>query len=513
MSDELPALPEGWAWTRIGDIVQPVPQFNPAATPQAIYRYVDVSSISNRSFQIEAPKIVVGAEAPTRARQAIRPGDVLVSTVRPYLRNVALVRNEDEGNVGSTAFCVLRSNDSADPGYLFRWTLTDAFFEGLVPKQRGISYPAVRDTDVLAQEVPLAPLAEQRRIVVKIDALFEQSRTTRQALGRILPLLKKFRHSVLAAAFRGDLTHDWREQNPDVEPASVLLQHIRAERERRWERDRQSKGKEAPKPPRLSDACSLPTGWTFTTLEPLLFQNRGGIKTGPFGSLLKKHEHQTKGVPVLGIENIRRMQFVPGSKIHIGPKKAHELAAYDARAGDVLISRSGTVGEACVVPQGIGETRISTNLMRVRLAAEGMLPEFFSMLFGSTTVSNQISALCGGSTRDFLNARILRSLVFPLPPLAEQKEILLRVQQAFQFADTVERAIEAVRRRGDKIEQSILARAFRGELVPQDLNDEPASVLLKRIGTARGMASASKRPRSDGLGKRKHHASKRMARG
>ncbi len=353
--------------------------------------------------------------------------------------------------------------------------------------------PSLKLSRVAQVEVPLAPLPEQRRIVAKIEALFEQSRTARQALDRIPPLLTKFRQAVLAAAFRGDLTRDWRAQNPEIEPASTLLKRIRVERERRWERDHQSKGKEAPKPPQLSDACSLPTGWTFTTLEPLLFQNRGGIKTGPFGSLLKKHEHQTKGVPVLGIENIRRMQFVPGSKIHIGPKKAHELVAYDARAGDVLISRSGTVGEACVVPQGIGETRISTNLMRVRLAAEGMLPEFFSMLFGSTTVSNQISALCGGSTRDFLNARILRSLVFPLPPLAEQKEILLRVQQAFQFADTVERAIKAVRQRANTIEQSILARAFRGELVSQDLNDEPACTLLDRVRTQPSIRASTTR--------------------
>ena len=87
----------------------------------------------------------------------------------------------------------------------------------------------------------IAPLSEQRRIVAKIETLQERSRKARAALEAIPPLLEQFRQSVLAAAFRGDLTADWRAQHPDVEPASVLLDRIRAERRRRWEEAELSK--------------------------------------------------------------------------------------------------------------------------------------------------------------------------------------------------------------------------------------------------------------------------------
>jgi type I restriction enzyme, S subunit len=149
------------------------------------------------------------------------------------------------------------------------------------------------------------------------------------------------------------------------------------------------------------------------------------MKTGPFGSSLKKQDHQPTGIPVLGIENIGKMRFIEGSKIHITQDKARELAEFDARPGDVLISRSGTVGEVCVVPDGVGEARISTNTMRVSLADNGLLPTYFCFLVGGCPfVLEQIARLCGGSTRDFLNQSILLSLVLPIPSVTEQCEIV-----------------------------------------------------------------------------------------
>ncbi len=191
------------------------------------------------------------------------------------------------------------------------------------------------------------------------------------------------------------------------------------------------------------------------------------MKTGPFGSALKKQEHLAEGVPVLGIENIGKARFIQGSKIHISREKAEQLSEYDAQPNDILISRSGTVGEACTVPDDIGEARISTNVIRVSLAANGMLPQFFCFLFnGSPFVLNQVSELCKGTTRPFLNQTILSSVVFPLPSLAEQRRNVAKVETLFAQADAVERAVEVARRRADakRVDQAILARAFRGEL-------------------------------------------------
>ena len=189
-----------------------------------------------------------------------------------------------------------------------------------------------------------------------------------------------------------------------------------------------------------------------------------------------------------------------GSKIFVTPQKAHELSSYDVQEGDILISRSGTVGEACVLPEGVGDARLSTNLMRIALANEFVSPQYFCLLFnGSPTVLDQVSELCSGSTRDFLNGKILRSIVFPLPPLAEQRRIVAEVERRLSVIQQAESAVEANLTRAERLRQSILKRAFSGKLVPQDPNDEPASALLERIRAereaAQAAANSSRKPR------------------
>lgn len=490
MNDQRYVLPEGWLWAKIEDTVQPVGQFNPAATPQATYRYVDVSSISNRFFKIEVPKIVTGAEAPTRARQAILPCDVLFSTVRPYLRNVAMLRNEDEGNVGSTAFCVLRSNGCVDPGYLFRWTLTKEFFEGLLPKQRGISYPAVRDGDVLEQLIPLAPLPEQRRIVAKIEALFEQSRTARQALDRIPPLLKKFRQSVLAAAFRGDLTRDWREQHSDVEPASALLERTRADLRAKG-RDLRKARHEEPKRVDTHGLPDLPEGWTWARFGEVVSSMKNGI--------YKPANVYGDGVPCLRMYNIEGGKIV-WKEIKLMRLGAAEIDEYRLLPGDILLNRVNSrelVGKAAVIPKGLGDLVFESKNIRVCVRSGLIEPHYLSYYLLTDQCRRQIEL---GSKQTVGMATVsqsdIASWLFPFAPPAEQRCIVTRIDALLAQADTIEAGVAAVRRRAEKLEQSILARAFRGELVPQDPNDEPASTLLDRIRAERdkGVTAKTKMP-------------------
>ena len=302
-------------------------------------------------------------------------------------------------------------------------------------------------------------------------------------------------------------TAAWREQNPDVQPATELLQRIRTERRERWEAEQlakyEAKGKKPPKnwqdkykepkPVDESELPKLPEGWCYTKIDSLLSHSRPGIKTGPFGSLLKKHEHQPTGVSVVGIENIGKMEFVVGSKIHITDQKAEDLCAYDVQPGDLLISRSGTVGEVCIAPEEIGTARFSTNIIRVVLQPGGMLPDFMGFLFdGSQLVKRQIAEQCAGSTRDFLNKAILESLVFPLPPIAEQRAILKVIYEATGTLGGVDTEVASMESSLIGLDQSILSKAFRGELVPQDPRDEPASELLARIRTAREAANPKK---------------------
>jgi type I restriction enzyme S subunit len=412
------------------------------------------------------------------------------------------VRKQTDGDVGSTAFCVLRSNGSVEPGYLFRWTLTKEFSEGLVPKQRGISYPAVRDTDVLAEAIPLAPLAEQQRIVAKIEALFEQSRTARQAVERIPSLLKKFRQAVLAAAFRGDLTRDWREQHPDIELASGLLKRVPAKGTHR----RKAGVGEIGAADR-SDLWDLPHSWIWANLGQIL-------DLAQYGTSVKASASIRGGIPILRMGNIQdgRLDFRDLKYIDT---QYEDMAKYTLQRGDVLINRTNSpelVGKAALFDHE-GTHLFASYLIRLRPYPDMASSAFMNFVINShigrrhvQEVKHQVAGQANINTSD------IRSMPIPLPPLEEQKEVATRIEGLFARTDAIQASVEAARQQADKLEQSILARSFRGELVPQDPNDEPASTLLDRIRASHAGDNAGKWTRNNGPRKRKHGAARRMAR-
>lgn len=362
---------------------------------------------------------------------------------------------------------ICRPVELIDARYLFRFLMSEEGKQRILNNFQGSAQGGINLSFAPNTEIPLAPLNEQRRIVAKLDELLSKVDACKARLDKIPAILKRFRQSVLAAACSGRLTADWREQNWEAKSVRELLP------------------KDSIKP-KTNELAEIPEKWCYSYITPFLSTTRRGMKTGPFGSMLKKQEHQPNGIPVLGIENIASMRFVLGSKIHISLSKAKELSEYSAEPGDILISRSGTVGEVCVVPEGLGEARISTNVLRVSLASIAIHPFFFCILFnGSPVVIDQISELCKGSTREFLNQRILSSIIFPIPPLLEQQEIVRQVEMLFKIADQIEKRYQKARVNVNKLTQSILAKAFRGELAPQDPNDEPATKLLERIRTER----------------------------
>ena len=153
-----PDLPKGWEWTTLGDVCLPVDKVKPQETPAESFTYLDIASIDNTIWRVVSPKVYVGKDAPSRARQRVRGGDILFSTVRTYLKNVAMVPPQYDDQVASTGFCVLHPADKIDSKFIFYYVLSDEFIANLNPLQRGTSYPAVRDSDIFAQELQLPPL-------------------------------------------------------------------------------------------------------------------------------------------------------------------------------------------------------------------------------------------------------------------------------------------------------------------------------------------------------------------
>lgn len=223
-TEGLQELPEGWVWRRLTEIIEDVKHYNPSQNPQKPFRYVDISSIDNQI--IVDHKTYLGVDAPSRARKPIRTGDVLFSTVRTNLRNVAVVPPELDEEICSTGFCVIRCiRERAEPEYVFYYMLTDHFTNTISSMGRGGHYPAVREKDVLAQLIPLPSLTEQRRIVARCKDLFSYVGQTETTVEMTRASGNMLEQAILAKAFKGELV----PQDPNDEPTSVLMEKIRTE--------------------------------------------------------------------------------------------------------------------------------------------------------------------------------------------------------------------------------------------------------------------------------------------
>ena len=192
-----------------------------------MFTYIDINSVDNSSFTIKNFKKIKAKNAPSRARKIIQKGDVIYSSVRPYLKNIAIVPEMDNP-IASTGFCIIKASENLINKYIFYYFQSDIFLDTVKPFQKGASYPAINNNIFNNLPFPLPPLKEQDRIVQKIEFCFEKAEFIEKKLGETENLIENYRKSLLAKAFRGELV----PQDPDDEPASVLLDKIRKEREK-----------------------------------------------------------------------------------------------------------------------------------------------------------------------------------------------------------------------------------------------------------------------------------------
>jgi type I restriction enzyme S subunit len=199
---EIGPIPAHWQVVRLGEVVEKTKQIDPRKKPEWFFKYVDVSSVDNELLRITSYQNFAGKEAPSRARKQIDAGDVLFATVRPYLKRIAIVPPELDGHICSTAFCVLRAKNEIDACYLFFAVAHEPFVQRVAEHQRGSSYPAVTDQDVLREVIPLPPLDEQRAIAETlraVDRKIEAEQARRQALEA---LFKSLLHDLMTARRR-----------------------------------------------------------------------------------------------------------------------------------------------------------------------------------------------------------------------------------------------------------------------------------------------------------------------
>ncbi|MCK4362136.1 MAG: restriction endonuclease subunit S [Dehalococcoidia bacterium] len=476
-------LPEGWIWTNLGEIVQTTENVSPKAAPDLEFTYIDISSIAD--YSILSPKKYLGRDAPSRARQVVRSGDVLFSTVRTYLKHISMVGDTRDGDIASTGFCVIRPWRFIDARFVFYLMQTELFLNPLTQIQRGTNYPAVRNSDVFVQTLPLAPLPEQHRIVAKIEELFTRLDAGVQSLNRIKLQLKQYRQAVLKHAFEGNLTEDWREAHKgQMEPTSVLLERIREERER----SAGGKHKEIPSID-TSELPELPKGWEWVTLG---FWSKEIYRYPTFYGM----QHFSQGVPVIRGEHIN----LDGTISHnwhnywyVDDRISQSFPRTIVEYGDLIMSVRGSVGKMGFVDEQLCGAQVSPNCLRISPFKDLCASKFVLYFLKSALGHELITRLISATTIQTIKSSLIANINIPLPPLLEQHRIVEEIERCVSITEEIERVVEQSLKQGERLRQSILKRAFEGKLVHQDPTDEPAEKLLERIKAERASREDGKK--------------------
>lgn len=357
-----------------------------------------------------------------------------------------------------------------------------------------------------AIELPLAPLKAQRRIVEEIEEQFTQLDAGVAALKRVEANLRRYKAAVLKAAVEGRLTEKWRAEHPDVEPASDARQRIISagpSRKHRRAGRLWGSGSVAPLPRSITDR--IPDTWEWVRVEQLGPDPQEVVQVGPMS--MRSRDFGDAGVPVLNVGCVQWGRFDDSKLDFLSPDIAARFGRYQLKTGDLVFTRSGTVGRCAVISEERDSWLMTFHLLRVRPDPRICLSSYLQIVFqGSEPIRWQIADAAIGTTRAGFNTGLLAKLSVPLPPLAEQMAIVSEVASRTSVFADIESSLERGRLRASRLRQSILKRAFEGKLVPQDPTDEPASVLLDRIRADRAAAEprrTSRKPHGKGVPRRK----------
>lgn len=492
-------FPQGWAGVTLSKLSQPSrPRRNPR-------KYARLPFVGLEQVESQTRRLLGTLPSSQMKSTAFhfQAGDVLYGRLRPYLNKVLCA--EFEG-LCSSEFIVIPPNDSFDPKYLAFYLSTDQFVTFANQLNQG-DRPRVNFDQIGEREIPLPPITEQHRIVSKIVKLMGHVDACQQRLAKIPTLLKRFRQSVLAAACSGRLTADWREEHSSLESVEALFTKIKNERQRRYENDsRRAKaaGRRKPKHPDsneqsrniVSDLPDIPDTWEYFRMEELCHQVTDGTHKTP--------KYQTSGVPFLSVKNVRPF-LVRDTDIKFISEEEHRSmnSRCNPEKGDILYTKIGATFGYAAVNELDHPFSIFVSLALLKPATPFFSSAFAELVMNSEVVFNQARERVSGIGTPDLHLVEIRDFRVPLPPQAEQQEIVRRVESLFALADRIEAHFASGRKRVDALTQAILAKAFRGELVPTEFelakaegrSFESAEELLARIRSASGPNGNGSKPR------------------
>lgn len=440
-------LPDGWEWRELAQVVEiGSEQVNPFRFPDDLFNYLALENIEQGSGKVIDFTPTLGKNIKSN-KFKFTSKHVLYGKLRPYLRKA--FAPEFEGVSATDLLPLLPDENNLDRKYLVWWLLSPQILDYVVGKQTGVKMPRLRSNDLAQMPIPLPPLPEQQRIVAKIESLFEQSRAARAALTRVPALMSQFRRAVLASAFRGELV----EPDPNDEPAASLLERIRDTRE-------QSGYKKTIEPIDTSDLPELPEGWEWVKIEQIGDVSGGLTKNSKRSALSEK-------LPYLRVANVYFNRLELSDVQDIGIQES-ELERTLLKKGDLLVVEGNgsieQIGRVAVWDGSIEPCVHQNHVIKIRFSPTDISRYILFWLL-STEGRDQIMKVTSSTSGLYtLSLSKVSQLLVPLAPLALQSRIVAKIEALFAQADIIEQAASVSLRRAEQVDQSILARAFRGEL-------------------------------------------------
>lgn len=443
-------LPEGWCETTVGSVSQDISYgFTTSAslTPNGP-KFLRITDIQNGTVDWKAVPFCK-VRPSDASRFFLEAGDIVFARTGATTGKSFLIRTTPAA-VFASYLIRLRPSECILPELMAYFFQSASYWRQITENLSGSAQPNCNAAKLSSLTLPVAPLNEQRRIVAKLEKLLSRVDAAQARLTTIPRILKRFRQSVLAAACSGKLTADWREQN---------------------------KGTEEYKSVTVEDIADYAGGFAYKS-----------------PTFMKSGENQ-----VIRIGNVRPFSLkLEASPVFVPTETACATKRFQLVPGDIVISMTGTkykrdYGYAAIVPTGETNLFLNQRVSRLR-CGEKVLPLF--MLYWLQTDIFRDSFFegeTGNVNQGNIGADGIRQAPIDLPSLPEQYEIVRRVDALFKTADALEARYRKAKAHVDKLTQSILAKAFRGELVPQDPNDEPASVLLDRIRQSKDGSSVKKK--------------------
>lgn len=420
-------LPKGWTLAQLGRVVQLKTGPFGSALHQSDYVLGGTPLINPTHIRggrlIPDPSVSAGPEKTAELKEfRLMTGDVVMGR-RGEMGRCAVVPQSAEGWLCGTGSVIVRPTHAVSPTFLQRFLSAPSTVSALVGDSVGSTMVNLNQKILLGLSVALPPVSEQRRIADKLDTVLTRVDAVSARLARVAPLLKRFRQSVLESKTRG---------NAPEQELRFLLQTVR---------------------------------------------------TGPFGSALHKSDYVQGGIPVVNPMHIIDGEIHSSGHMTVMTETAARLSEFRLMAGDVVIGRRGEMGRCAVVSKAQAGWLCGTGSMILR-PKEDVNPHFLRLVLSRPSSVRALEGDSVGSTMINLNQGILLSLQVSRPSTEEQAQIVRRVDTLFAFADRLEARLKSAQAAVGRLTPALLAKAFRGELVPQDPDDEPASELLRRLQAA-----------------------------